>query len=93
MLSTDDHVRGASEPGSAASWADVTYGHKINVVICVALINQVSLDTLVDIEHSLSFTVDDFESLRVNVVLSANRVDTALDGLHLDVRLFNGDYD
>ena len=69
--------------------ARVSYGYKVDVVVSVALENEVLLDGLVDVLSSLA--LNDLEALGGVVELGADRVDLARDLIHLDVHLFTGD--
>lgn len=99
-LGTDDHIGDRSErapPYLSAGVVDsnISASDKVNIVIVVALVNEVALDGLVDVSvvpsREAGVSVEEFEGLGVDIALSADGVDAALDHLSLDVGLLDGD--
>jgi len=98
-LGTDDHIGDRSERALVFSTgvvdSDISASDKVYIVIVVALVNEVALDSLVDVRvvpsREAGVSVEEFEGLSVDIALSTDGVDAALDHLSLDVGLLDGD--
>ena len=69
--------------------SSISNSNEIDIVVSVALINEVALDGLVNVLGR--FTLNDVEFLSGDVHLCTDRVAVALDLTHLDVHFLAGD--
>lgn len=92
VLSANDAFGNASQSRSlVCAHAYVSARNEVNVVVIVALADEVMVDGLVDRRPLRS--IEEHEGLGGDVALSADRVDGALDLLHLDAVVLDGDND